>query len=788
MPPSDPRSTKAHEPPRLIGDYAALLTDIGQRNLRSLQEATEQFFGMWSETLAAWPQVAAASVEDRQAYAVDAGQRALLFADIMRRRGNQFRAIEETDSDSVLAFAHELILDGANLPRPINYSLVRIVPAADCPVRDNTRPYVIIDPRAGHGSGIGGFKNESEVGVALRAGHPVYFVIFSRHPRPGQTLADICRGEAEFLREVRRRHPDSPKPVVVGNCQGGWAAMLLAGAYPDLTGPVVANGAPLSYWAGLRGRNPMRYLGGLSGGSFPALLLADLGGGEFDGAHLVLNFEALNPANTWWRKYYDVFLKTDAIAEHFLGFERWWSAFYFMTADEIGWITENLFIGNRPARGGVYLDSGLHVDLRKIRAPIILFASHGDNITPVPQAVSWVTDVYRNVREIQAYGQRIIYTVHDSVGHLGIFVSGSVALKEHQEITSTLRTIEALAPGLYEMKIVEATGEGENRRFEVSFEERELEDLAAFDHDRDDETPFAAVAGLSEWLAGGYRIGLRPLVRAVASPELARILRDAHPLRLQRSLLSDANPLLAGMAGQAAQVRRQRRPAAPDNVLLRHEQRLAGLVESGWNWLRAWRDGWVEMAFYSLYAAPAARALADGIRPRIAESQGEDLRSVNDVSRALDSIELGGYPNALVRILILLARSRGSVRRDRLERSNRLLSTEPPFAGLSPVVRARIIRQQSLIIEFEPDLALASLPRMLPSTAERETALAQAQYVLGSADEMSAETRAMLQAIRQVLGVDTAPPGSRTGSGEEGAKRRGARPKRANRHQLSSEV
>jgi Protein of unknown function (DUF3141) len=44
------------------------------------------------------------------------------------------------------------------------------------------RPYVIIDPRAGHGPGIGGFKDDSQVGVALAAGHPVYFV-----PRAGWT-------------------------------------------------------------------------------------------------------------------------------------------------------------------------------------------------------------------------------------------------------------------------------------------------------------------------------------------------------------------------------------------------------------------------------------------------------------------------------------------------------------------------------------------------------------------------------------------------------------------------
>ena len=53
------------------------------------------------------------------------------------------------------------------------------------------------------------------------------------------------------------------KPVVIGNCQAGWALMMLAAKYPDLCGPLIVAGAPLSYWAGVRGVNSMRYTGGL---------------------------------------------------------------------------------------------------------------------------------------------------------------------------------------------------------------------------------------------------------------------------------------------------------------------------------------------------------------------------------------------------------------------------------------------------------------------------------------------------------------------------------------------
>ena len=61
-----------------------------------------------------------------------------------------------------------------------------------------------------------------------------------------------------------------------------------------------------------------------------------------------------------------------------------------------------------------------------------------------------------------------------------------------------MKTIEALAPGLYEMKIEEQVGEGVHARFRVSFEERKLSDILALDDDRGEETDFAAVARLSE--------------------------------------------------------------------------------------------------------------------------------------------------------------------------------------------------------------------------------------------------------------------------------------------------
>ncbi|HET6520610.1 MAG TPA: DUF3141 domain-containing protein, partial [Geminicoccaceae bacterium] len=365
-------------------------------------------------------------------YWADRWQRSVLYWDMMRKRGNQSIEHWQQGKPPVLVFDHETVIDGRTLDRPVNYALLRILPRPGTAVDPTKRPFVVVDPRAGHGPGIGGFKEASQVGVAMRAGHPVYFVSFFPEPVPGQTIEDIARAEGLFLQRVAELHPEAEgKPVVVGNCQAGWAIMLLSGAAPDLAGLICIAGTPLSYWAGTRGKNPLRYMGGMFGGSWLASLAGDLGHGKFDGAHLVANFENLNPSNTLWTKQYNLFSKVDTEEKRYLEFERWWSGHFFMTTEEIRFIVDELFVGNKLTEGVIQSSERRRIDLRRIRAPIVVIASWGDDITPPQQALNWIPDLYESVDEIRANEQVIVYTLHESVGHLGIFVSAKVALKQH---------------------------------------------------------------------------------------------------------------------------------------------------------------------------------------------------------------------------------------------------------------------------------------------------------------------------------------------------------------------
>ena len=671
--------------------------------------------------------------------------------DVLRKRGDIFVEHEEAGCPPVLQYSYNIVLDGRDLPRRCCYMLLEIVPPDGVNVFNWKRPYVIIDPRAGHGPGIGGFKPDSQVGVALSDGHPVYFVAFRPIPEPGQTLADVTHAEAAFLREVQRRHPNSPRPVVVGNCQGGWATALLAATNPDLTGPIVLNGAPMSTWSGKIGQDPMRYTGGVVGGVMPAMLTADLGGGVFDGANLVMNFEALNPGRTWFRKYYDLYADVDHSEERFLEFERWWGGFFLMTEAEIRWIVENLFVGNKLSRNEARLEPGRPVDPKAIRAPIIVFASHGDNITPPGQALNWILDTYASEREIEIRGQRILYMVHDQVGHLGIFVSSSVAKREHAEMASTLKTIEALAPGLFEMRIEDVKGEGQSKSFAVSFAKRRFEDLLEITGTRDEEPAFAAVARASESLAEAYDVGVRPALRAMISPEAAAAARALHPMRTQRRIFASDMPGMAGVSWLANEVRAVRKPVGGDNAFLMAERLWADMIETQWNTIRDMRAAATEAWFLAAYANPLALWYGSAQAVGRARKTQAELSTLPEVLIALERLHEGGLAEAVVRMLLLVADTRGEVRRDRLQRSSELLQNREPFSRLERSARTRMIHEQTLIVHANPEAARAALPTLLPTEDLRATALEMVEWVVGAEEEMATATRELLARIRAEL-------------------------------------
>jgi hypothetical protein len=353
--------------------------------------------------------------------------------------------------------------------------------------------------------------------------------------------------------------------------------------------------------------------------------------------------------------------------------------------------------------------------------------------------------------------------MHQNIGHLGIFVSGKVAKKEHAQIVEVLKSVEALPPGLYAMAIKEHKGAGGKVEYEVEFRERSLEEMAGRLNrvGRVDEKPFEAVEKLSEFNQSAYELFGRPFVQAMANEGTAEIAREFHPLRAQRWAVSSVNPWLAWLPSVAEAVKRERREVGPDHPARKAERFLSEAVSASFDQYREIRDATSEAAFFEIYGSMFSLFLAEtgaGAKGAAAPADALELPVVKD---ALAAIGKGGFPEALTRTAALIGRKGPTVPLERVALKGELTKE---YRDLLPDLALdqwrRIRGEQDIIVRYAPEQALATLPRLLADPADRERLLTFFERLLS--DERirdigpSAGQREMISQVADVLAVPAA--------------------------------
>ncbi len=702
-----------------------------------------------------WSMIQSLPPEDffRQAcdYWVDAFQRTVLFVDVLRQRSNAQLVHEKADTPPVLHFEFELVLDGRKFVNPVNYQLFRIVPPEGVVTDPVKRPFIVFDPRAGHGPGIGGMKQDSEIGNTLRAGHPCYFVGFLPDPVLGQTVEHVCIAEAIFIARVIEFHKKADKPCLIGNCQAGWQISIVAAMYPELVGVLILAGAPLSYWTGVHGKFPMRYTGGMVGGSTGIAMLNDLSGGRFDGAALVENFEKLNPANTLWTKNYNLYSKVDTEAQRFLDFERWWGSAITLSAEEIQFIVDLLFIGNRLSTGKIKSSEGLRVDLRNIKTPIVVFCSHADDITPPQQALGWILDMYRADDEIIAAGQTIIYCLHQTIGHLGIFVSSSVASKEHDKFVKNIDMIETLPPGLYEAVFTDKTASTVHAEMAsgghvLRFVPRKLDDIRKLGGNSvEDDRCFATVKRVSETLKGLYETYMSPMMKACHTPQLEEFMRMTHPLRMRYRLFSDDNLMVKFLGSMAQDVKRHRKPVPESNLFWQMQGQMSEQIVETLETYRKYRDSRTEQKFFKVYGSPLLQAMV-GLRSakNYTKRTGRDVDRERSIQQRIHGLRelanVGGLPEAMIRSLLYVVRGGDGFDEREFNILRKLCETSKTFPKAQSALK-EMIRQQHALLVIDEKGSMEAIARLLDMATpeEEKEALATLTTVFRCCGDMTVE-------------------------------------------------
>jgi hypothetical protein len=340
-----------------------------------------------------------------------------------------------------------------------------------------------------------------------------------------------------------------------------------------------------------------------------------------------------------------------------------------------------------------------------------------------------------------------------------------VAKKEHAQIVEVLKYIESLRPGLYLMEIKETKSSNGKIKYEVSVEERRLEDLRRLNKlERRDEKPFEVVAEFSAFGEKAYTLFVRPFMRPLVNETAAELGRLFHPLRWQRWALSDMNPWMWPVAILAPIVKEKRCAAPPENDFRRAEKAASDLFVAGLNWFRDVRDAKLESLFFQIYGPPAVlglvpKAAADVIPGTV------NPRELPIVQQALASIGKGGYAEAMALIGALIGRGAGRIPIARLELVDRFVRTDEVLSQLSTDEVRRIKAEQAVVAELEPERGLQSLPKLLAKPSDRRRALEvldEAVVVV----ELTDAQKTMLDRVLEALGAKStaAREGNRTES------------------------
>jgi hypothetical protein len=394
----------------------------------------------------------------------------------------------------------------------------------------------------------------------------------------------------------------------------------------------------------------------------------------------------------------------------------------------------------------------------------VVFCSKGDNITPPQQALNWILDLYRDVDEIRYYGQTIVYTVHETIGHLGIFVSGGVAKKEHAEFSSNIDLIDVLPPGLYEATFEAKSGDTAQADLATGSwimrcEQRTLEDLRAMGgNSPEDERRFATAKRVSEINLANYRNFVQPWVRAAATPQIAEWMRNLHPLRVGYEAFGRDTPAMKVLATQAETVRENRKPAATDNPFFKAQETVSKSIV---NMLDKWRDApeaLSESLFLSIYGSPALQA-AVGIdpnanpspRPEMSEEHRERLDA--RIAELRSNIGSGGIRECGIRALLYVGMARGMVDERGLEALRRM-RREDAASRMTLSEFKTLVREQFFMLLLDQEASLAAISKMLPQEMDQRRAVfAAIREVLSVGGEISGETAKRLGRVAQLFGV-----------------------------------
>jgi len=278
-------------------------------------------------------------------------------------------------------------------------------------------PTLVDAPHAGHTAMIADYhKGQSLVETLLANG--IGHVALTDWKSATEDMKDLEIDN--YLAEVIIAIDDLGGRVnLVGLCQGGWVAAMVAARFPGKVNSLVLAGAPIDTDAG---NGAIKRMVHESPASFYEELVA-LGGGLMRGKYMLQGWKNMHPEQHYVQDQIDLYEHIDDPA--YLAKEETFNSWYENPIDLPGrWylqVITQLFKENRLAKGE-FIGLGRKLNLRNITCPAYLLAGASDDITTPEQVLG-------AAKYLGTPKDRIVQKTVPG-GHIGLFM-GAHTLKEH---------------------------------------------------------------------------------------------------------------------------------------------------------------------------------------------------------------------------------------------------------------------------------------------------------------------------------------------------------------------
>jgi poly(3-hydroxybutyrate) depolymerase len=271
---------------------------------------------------------------------------------------------------------------------------------------------LFLPPQAGHDSCIVDFApTQSQVRSAQASGLTRLYSLDwkgATWQTRGATIDDYMVVVDEAIDRIGGR------ANLVGDCQGGWLAVIYTALHPSKVHSLTIAGAPVDFHAG----EPLihEWIQLLTPFEELALYRFVVNGGKgvLPGQFLLNGFKALQPEAELDRQLQLLaHIHDRAHVERYRTFENWFQHTQPIPGTFYLWIVQHLFQRNELIKGELEV-GGSTVDLGAITCPLNLLAGVSDHITPPPQVYALADHASTPATAVRRYST--------SGGHLGIFM------------------------------------------------------------------------------------------------------------------------------------------------------------------------------------------------------------------------------------------------------------------------------------------------------------------------------------------------------------------------------